>query len=90
MILVALARIRETRDATYNTRPGPEATRSAISPVSRQSRSESLQIAGTVDARRRASRDRAASERHVYRGVRFSTATRFRLTPLKGELRCAR
>ncbi|XP_018048871.1 PREDICTED: Sjoegren syndrome nuclear autoantigen 1 homolog isoform X1 [Atta colombica] len=33
---------------------------------------------------RRASRDRAASERHVYRGVRFSTATRFRLTPLKG------
>jgi len=53
MILVALARIRETRDATYNIRPGPEATRSAISPVSRQSRSESLQIAGTVDARRR-------------------------------------
>ncbi|XP_018356818.1 PREDICTED: Sjoegren syndrome nuclear autoantigen 1 homolog isoform X1 [Trachymyrmex septentrionalis] len=61
------------------------ATRPAISPVSRQSRSESLlQIAGTVDARRRASRDRAASERHVYRGVRFSTTARFRLTPLKG------
>ncbi|KAG5345865.1 SSNA1 protein, partial [Acromyrmex heyeri] len=81
---LVLARIRETRDATYNIRPGPGATRSAISPVSRQSRSESLQIAETVDARRRASRDRAASERHVYRGVRFSTTARFRLTPLKG------